>query len=98
MRSIHLAAKPEKAHPESRPVGLVSRCEMTLSISRLSLKPYRKRLLLAVWFYLGALCALLALIVCFVFRSPPLLLPILVLFVGGGAIGTCLALWDKGAS
>jgi len=68
---------------------------MLLSSNRSSLTLHQRKLILAVWSYLAVLCGLLAVFVFFVFRSPPLLLPILVLFIGGGVIGTCLALWDK---
>ena len=66
------------------------------SLSKL-LSPTRhqKKLLVAVWSYVGALSAVIALAILLIFRSPSLLLPVLVLFIGGGTVGTLLAFWDK---
>jgi hypothetical protein len=56
---------------------------------------HQKKLLLAVWSYVGALSFAIAVAILLIFRSPSLLLPVLVLFIGGGIVGTLLALWDK---
>jgi hypothetical protein len=56
---------------------------------------HQKKLLLAVWSYVGALSAVIAVAILLIFRSPSLLLPVLILFIGCGAIGTLLAFWDK---
>ena len=61
----------------------------------LSPTPHQKKLLVAVWSYVGALSVVIAVAILLIFRSPSHLLPVLVLFVGGGTIGTYLALWDS---
>jgi hypothetical protein len=60
-----------------------------------SLTQRQKKLLVAVWCYVGALSAVIAVSILLLFRSPSDLLPVLILFVGGGTIGTLFALWDK---
>jgi hypothetical protein len=60
-----------------------------------SLTQRQKKLLIAVWSYVGALSVVIAVSILVLFRSPSHLLPVLILFVGGGAIGTLFALWDK---
>ena len=55
----------------------------------------QKKLLIAVWSYVGALSVVIAVSILLLFHSPSHLLPVLILFVGGGTIGTLLALWDK---
>jgi hypothetical protein len=61
----------------------------------LSPTQHQKKLLVAVWSYVGALSAVIAVTILLIFRSPSHLLPVLILFVGGGTIGTLLAFWDK---
>jgi hypothetical protein len=61
----------------------------------LSPTSHQKKLLVAVWSYVGALSAVIAVAILLIFRSPSHLLPVLILFVGGGTIGTVLAFWDK---
>ena len=60
-----------------------------------SLTKHQKKLLIAVWSYVGALSVVIAVSILVLFRSPSHLLPVLILFVGGGTIGTLFALWDK---
>ena len=60
-----------------------------------SLTERQKKLLIAVWSYVGALSAVIAIAILLIFRSPSNLLPVLILFVGGGAVGTLLVFWDK---
>jgi len=60
-----------------------------------SLTERQKKLLIAVWSYVGALSAVIAIAILVIFRSPSNLLPVLILFVGGGAVGTLLVFWDK---
>ena len=60
-----------------------------------SLTQRQKKLVLAVWSYVGVLSAAIAVTILLIFRSPSYLLPVLVLFIGGGATGTCLAIWDS---
>jgi hypothetical protein len=60
-----------------------------------ALTQHQKKLLIAVWCYVGVLSAVIAASILFLFRSPSHLLPVLILFVGGGTIGTLFALWDK---
>jgi hypothetical protein len=60
-----------------------------------SLTQRQKKLLIAVWSYVGALSAVIAVAVLVIFRSPSHLLPVLILFIGGGTVGTLLAFWDK---
>jgi len=55
----------------------------------------QKKLLLAVWSYVGVLSAAIAVAILLIFRSPSYLLPVLILFIGGGTVGTLLAFWDK---
>jgi hypothetical protein len=60
-----------------------------------SLSQRQKKLLIAVWSYVGALSVAIAIAILLIFRSPSHLLPVLILFVGGGTVGTLLAFWDK---
>jgi hypothetical protein len=56
---------------------------------------HQKKLLVAVWSYVGALSAVIAIAILLIFRSASHLFPVLILFVGGGTIGTLLTFWDK---
>jgi hypothetical protein len=76
------------------PISMDDRPDTAMS-RLLSPTQHQKKLLIAVWSYVGALSAIIAVAILLIFRSPSHLLPVLILFVGGGTVGTLLALWDK---